>query len=69
MAHHKATLSAAIAPSSTREAMTEARRRHDAWIEQYFSGPLGDAEIRTLTRAFEKLSDQVRPLRPGRISR
>jgi DNA-binding MarR family transcriptional regulator len=50
-----------------REAMTEARRRHHKWIEQHFSAPLTDADINALTRAFEKLSDHVRPLRPGRI--
>jgi DNA-binding MarR family transcriptional regulator len=51
-----------------REAMTESRRHHHDWIEQHFSSPLGDADIRALTRAFEKLSAHVRPLRPGRIS-
>jgi len=51
-----------------RDTITEARRHHHDWIEQHFSGPLGDADIKALTRAFEKLSAHVRPLRPGRIS-
>ncbi len=53
---------------SGQTAMAEARRRHHKWIEQNFSGPLSDADIKALTRAFEKLSTHVRPLRPGRIS-
>jgi DNA-binding MarR family transcriptional regulator len=51
-----------------REAMIKARRHHHVWIEQHFSKPLNDSDIKTLTRAFEKLSAHVRPLRPGRIS-
>ena len=53
---------------SGQTAMAEARRRHHKWIEQNFSRPLSDAEIKALTRALEKLSAHVRPLRPGRIS-
>ncbi|MGN6167439.1 MAG: MarR family winged helix-turn-helix transcriptional regulator [Solirubrobacteraceae bacterium] len=51
-----------------REAMTEARRHHHAWIEQHFSEPLADSDIQAVTHALEKLSAHVRPLRPGRIS-
>ena len=51
-----------------REAMTEARRHHHAWIEQHFAAPLDDQDIKALTRAFETLGDHIRPLRPGRIS-
>lgn len=51
-----------------REAMTNARRHHHAWIEEHFSAPLDDADIKALTHAFEALSTHVRPLRPGRIS-
>jgi hypothetical protein len=36
-------------------------------IEQHFSGHLTDTDVKTLTRALEKLSAHARPLRPGRI--
>ena len=51
-----------------RETMLRARRHHRSGIEQHFSRHLTDAEIKALTRALEKISAHVRPLRPGRIS-
>ena len=51
-----------------RETMERARRRHHDWIEEHFSRPLADADIKALTRALEKLNAHVRTLRPGRIS-
>jgi hypothetical protein len=40
---------------------------HRDGIEQHFSKHLTDNEIKTLTRALEKVSAHARPLRPGRI--
>ena len=50
-----------------RMAMEGARRHHRHAIEQHFSRHLSDTDIKTLTRALEKLSAHARPLRPGRI--
>jgi DNA-binding MarR family transcriptional regulator len=50
-----------------RTAMEGARRHHRHAIEQHFSRHLSDTDIKTLTRALEKLSAHARPLRPGRI--
>jgi DNA-binding MarR family transcriptional regulator len=44
-----------------------ARRYHRDGIEQHFAGHLSKSEINALTRALEKISAHVRPLRPGRI--
>ena len=51
-----------------RTTMEEARRHHRHAIEEHFSRHLADADVKALTRAFEKVSAHVRPLRPGRIS-
>jgi DNA-binding MarR family transcriptional regulator len=50
-----------------RTTMEQARRHHRHAIEQHFSQHLSDSDIKALTRALEKLSGHVRPLRPGRI--
>ena len=50
-----------------RNTMERARRHHRHGIEQHFSRQLSDTDIKALTRALEKLSTHVRPLRPGRI--
>jgi DNA-binding MarR family transcriptional regulator len=50
-----------------RTTMEQARRHHRHAIEQHFSQHLSDSDIKALTRALEKLSAHVRPLRPGRI--
>ena len=50
-----------------REKMEEARRGHRQALDEHFSRHLTDSDIKALTRAFEKLTDHARPLRPGRI--
>ena len=50
-----------------RKTMDAARRHHRHAIEEHFSRHLSDADVRALTRAFEKVSTHARPLRPGRI--
>jgi len=47
--------------------MQHARQYHRDGIERHFSQHLTDNEIKTLTRALEKVSTHTRPLRPGRI--
>jgi DNA-binding MarR family transcriptional regulator len=49
-----------------RQAMEHARPLIHAWIEQNFSRLLTDADIKALTRAFEKLSTHTRTRRPDR---
>jgi DNA-binding MarR family transcriptional regulator len=50
-----------------RQTMETARRHHRHAINQHFSQHLTDNDIKALTRALEKISTHVRPLRPGRI--
>ena len=50
-----------------RATMERARRHHRHAIEEHFSRHLGDADVKALTRALEKLSADARPLGPGRI--
>ena len=47
--------------------LEQARRHHRDGINRHFSEHLTDADINALTRAFEKVSRHVRPLRPGSI--
>ena len=49
-------------------AMKRARRQHHVWLEEHFSAPLSDADIKALSRAFGKLNARLTQLRPGRIS-
>jgi DNA-binding MarR family transcriptional regulator len=49
------------------EKMEAARRRHRKGLDEHFSRHLADSDIKALTRAFEKLTEHARPLRPGRI--
>ncbi len=51
-----------------RETMQRARRKHHDWIEEHFSRPLRDTDIKALIRALEKLNAHMGTLRPGRIS-
>jgi DNA-binding MarR family transcriptional regulator len=51
-----------------RQTMERARRHHRHGIEQHFSHHLAPTDIKALTRALEKISAHVRPLRPGRVS-
>jgi DNA-binding MarR family transcriptional regulator len=50
-----------------RKKMEEARRRHREGLDEHFSSHLADSDVKALTRAFEKLTEHARPLRPGRI--
>jgi len=50
-----------------RSAMERARRHHRHAIEEHFSRHLSDTDIKTLTRALQKLRAHARPLRPGHI--
>src|SRR5690348_2652947 len=50
-----------------RELLERARASHRRSIEQHFARHLSDADVKALTRALEKLSAHVRPLRPGRV--
>jgi DNA-binding MarR family transcriptional regulator len=56
-----------VATDTGLEAMERARRHHRHWIEEHFSRPLSDTDIKALTRALEKLSVHARALRPRRI--
>ena len=49
------------------DTMENARRYHRDGIERHFSQHLSEHEIKTLTRALEKVTTHARPLRPGRI--
>ena len=50
-----------------RTMIDHARRHHRHAIEQHFARHLTDSDVKTLTRALEKISAHARPLRPGRI--
>jgi DNA-binding MarR family transcriptional regulator len=50
-----------------RKKMAEARGCHREGLNEHFSRHLTDSDVKALTRAFEKLTDHARPLRPGRI--
>ena len=50
-----------------RDTMERARGYHRDGIERHFSQHLSEQEIKTLTRALEKVSTHARGLRPGRI--
>jgi DNA-binding MarR family transcriptional regulator len=50
-----------------RNKMEEARRYHRHGIEHHFASHLGDADVKALIRALEKVTTHARPLRPGRI--
>ena len=47
--------------------MEEARRHHRDGINRHFARHLTESDVKALTRALEKVSSHVRPLRPGRI--
>jgi DNA-binding MarR family transcriptional regulator len=50
-----------------RSAMEQARLHHRHSIQEHFARHLTDADIKALNRAFGKLREHARPLRPGRI--
>jgi DNA-binding MarR family transcriptional regulator len=51
-----------------RRRMEDARRYHRDGVEQHFSRPLSDTDIKNLTRALEKIIAHAHPLRPERTS-
>lgn len=51
-----------------RAAMEAARVHHRHGIQEHFAGLLSDADFKALDRAFGKLREHARSLRPGRIS-
>lgn len=64
--HDRRTILVTLTANGT-ATMQRARRYHRDGIERHFSQHLTDNEIKTLTRALEKVSTHARPLRPGRI--
>ena len=50
-----------------RKKMNDARQCHREGLDEHFSQALTDSDVKALTRAFEKLSEHARPLRPGRV--
>jgi DNA-binding MarR family transcriptional regulator len=49
------------------ETKDHARRYHRDAIARHFSEHLSEADVRALIRGLQKVSEHVRPLRPGRI--
>jgi DNA-binding MarR family transcriptional regulator len=49
------------------ETLKRARLHHRDGIQRHFAHHLTDTDVKALTRALEKVSSHVRPLRPGRI--
>ena len=49
------------------ETKEHARRIHRDGIARHFASHLSETDVKALTRALQKISDHVRPLRPGRI--
>jgi DNA-binding MarR family transcriptional regulator len=49
-------------------ALHSARAVHRRGIQQHFVQQLTDRDLRALERIFKKVSEHVRPLRPGRVS-
>lgn len=50
-----------------RAMLERARASHRHSIEEHFARHLSDTDVKALSRALEKLSAHVRPLRPGRV--
>lgn len=50
-----------------RATLERARASHRHSIEEHFARHLSDTDVKALSRALEKLSAHVRPLRPGRV--
>jgi DNA-binding MarR family transcriptional regulator len=49
------------------EMKARARRYHRDAIARHFSDQLSEADLKALIRSLQKVSEHVRPLRPGRI--
>jgi DNA-binding MarR family transcriptional regulator len=56
-----------ITPAGT-DALAAARAVHRAGIQQHFVQHLNERDLAALRRLFGKVSEHVRPLRPGRVS-
>ena len=56
-----------VLPDEGTEMLKQARRHHRDGIDRHFSQHLTDPDIKALTRAFQKVSTHIRPLRPGRV--
>jgi DNA-binding MarR family transcriptional regulator len=65
-AHDRRSILVVLTDTGTKK-LEEARRHHRDGIDRHFSKHCSDADIKVLTRAFEKVSAHVRPLRPGRV--
>ncbi|MFI5281951.1 MAG: MarR family winged helix-turn-helix transcriptional regulator [Candidatus Dormibacterales bacterium] len=65
-AHDRRSILVVLTAAGTKK-LGEARRHHRHGIERHFSQHLTDADIKVLTRAFEKLSAHARPIRQGRM--
>jgi DNA-binding MarR family transcriptional regulator len=57
----------AIAPAGL-EALRAARAVHRRGIDEHFVQQLNARDVAALERMFRKVSEHVRPLRPGRVS-
>jgi DNA-binding MarR family transcriptional regulator len=57
----------AITPAG-REALQAARAVHRRGIDEHFVQQLNERDVAALERIFRKVSEHVRPLRPGRVS-
>src|SRR5450631_4488098 len=63
--HDRRSILVVLTDAGTKK-LDQARSHHRDGIERHFSRHITDADIKVLTRAFEKVSAHVRPLRPGR---
>jgi DNA-binding MarR family transcriptional regulator len=57
-----------VATPDGREALQAARAVHRHGIQEHFVQHLNRRDLAALKRAFEKVGEHVRPLRPGRVS-
>jgi DNA-binding MarR family transcriptional regulator len=62
--HDRRTILIVLTDKGT-DTLERARRHHRDGIQRHFSQHLTNADIKALTRAFEKISTHTRPLRPG----
>jgi DNA-binding MarR family transcriptional regulator len=65
-AHDRRSILVVMTPAG-HELKERARAHHRDGIEKHFAQHLSRADVKALTRALEKVSANVRPLRPGRI--
>jgi DNA-binding MarR family transcriptional regulator len=65
-AHDRRSILVVLTEAGTKK-LDQARRHHRVGIDRHFSQHVTDADVKVLTRVFEKISAHVRPLRPGRV--